>query len=658
MTGIHRTIPSAEHTLSGTSPVSRAASAVAARSGRRRQRAVWMLLAGLLVVLGCAFSLTASAQPTTPSAPTPSALVDPCSGPQPPAPCRPSTPTPTTSPVCPPPQSGHPVPPGCLLQPTTSPSTLPTAPLPTVPSIGSSGGECGFTNPTACVGEGINAFINRLVGESLNMLLRFVGSTLLSTPTLDQLPRIGEIWEQSRLFMVAVYSLLVLVAGIVVMSHGSVQSHYSVREIAPRIVIGFLAANLSLFLGDQAIRFANAASVAVLGDSLDPQTSGQAISELFVAMVARSLLDGGMFAGFLSLVLTILLVGLLIGYVVRVALTVLLLAGAPLALMCHGLPQTEGVAQWFWRAGAGVLGIQIGQSLALICALKVFLQPGGFTFFGMPSPSGFINLIVLIALVWILVKIPTWVMHQVRIGGGRRSFLGGLASAFVFGKTMGLLGGHRLATRTAVATASGGAGGRSASEPRWPAPIREWGGVGGIYTPEAIARRLQQQRARELAQHHTVSGQQHLRFQQAAPQTPTHDIASWNPSSSTVEPEFRPPTPVSGRAEPLARPIGRPSVPAFRSAKRAAGSAATPPPRLRTAAVPAELQFRPAAPTPQVAPMRATGAPAPTVFRQAVPDLGGHGRRARSHTPAPVQFQASSRPPAPGNDKSERGERP
>lgn len=490
------------------------------------------------------------------------------------------------------------------------------------------------------------------------MLLRFVGSTLLSTPTLDQLPRIGEIWEQSRLLMVAVYSLLILVAGIIVMSHGSVQSRQSIREVAPRIVIGFLAANLSLFLGDQAIRFANAVSIAVLGDSLDPQTSGQAIAELFVTLVTQSLLDGGLLAGFLSLVLTILLVGLLIGYVVRVALTVVLLAGAPLALMCHGLEQTEGVANWFWRAGAGVLGIQVGQSLALICALKVFLQPGGFMFFGMPRPNGIVNLIVVIALVWILVKIPTWVMHQVRIGGGRRSFLGGLAYAFVFGKTMGLLGGRKLATRTAVATASGGAGGRSAPEPRWPAPIREWGGVGGIYTPEAIARRLQQQRARELAQRRTVSGQQHLRFEQTAPQTPTHDIASWNPSGSTAEPEFRPPSPVTGRAGPLAQPIGSPSAPVFRPARPAAGSAATPPPRIRTAAVPAELQFRPAATTPEVAPMRATGAPAPTTFRQAVPDLGGHGRRARSHTPAPVQFQAPSRPPAPGNETSERGGRP
>ncbi|GGM81706.1 hypothetical protein GCM10011609_17170 [Lentzea pudingi] len=247
--------------------------------------------------------------------------------------------------------------------------------------------------------EGFSSFLNLLVGESLNWLLQMLGTTLLSTPTLDQLPRIGEIWEQSRLFVVAAYSLLVLLAGILVMGHQSLQTRYTIREIAPRVVVGFLAANLSLLLGDQAIRFANAASSAVLGDGLDPQTSGKAVSELFVALVSRSVIDGGLFAGLLSLALTILLIGLLIGYVVRVALTALLLAGAPFALMCHGLPQLEGVAHWFWRSGAGVLGIQVGQSLALIVALKVFLEPGGFTFFGAPTSDGIINLIVLIALI-------------------------------------------------------------------------------------------------------------------------------------------------------------------------------------------------------------------------------------------------------------------
>lgn len=72
--------------------------------------------------------------------------------------------------------------------------------------------------------------------------------------------------------------------------------------------------------------------------------------------------------------LVCLLVALLVTYVVRVALTVILIAGAPLALMGHALPQTDGIARWWWKAFGGVLAIQIAQSLALVTAIRLFLR--------------------------------------------------------------------------------------------------------------------------------------------------------------------------------------------------------------------------------------------------------------------------------------------
>ena len=45
--------------------------------------------------------------------------------------------------------------------------------------------------------------------------------------------------------------LLVLIGGIIVMSHETLQTSYSAKEIAPRIVLGFLAANLSMVLMSQ-----------------------------------------------------------------------------------------------------------------------------------------------------------------------------------------------------------------------------------------------------------------------------------------------------------------------------------------------------------------------------------------------------------------------
>lgn len=511
------------------------------------------------------------------------------------------------------------------------------------------GAECGIFNPGACIGEGIAGFLHLLVGESLNTLLGWLGGTLLSTPTPADLPRVGEIWEQSRLFAVAVYSLLVVLAGVVLMGHESVQVRYSVREIAPRVVVGFLAANLSMVVAEHAIGLANAASLAVLGEGLDPQSSGQAVTELFVGLVAGSLVSGGLFAGVLSVVLTVLLVALLVGYVVRVALTVILLAGAPLAVMWHGLPQTEGVAHWFWRAGAGVLGIQVGQSLALICAVKVFLQPGGFHFFGAPTPDGLVNLVILIALVWILVKIPGWVMRQVRLDGGRRSFVGGLAHAFVVGKTMGLLGGRTWGARTAATTggARHGAGASGGRDPRWPAPVQEWGGVNGVFSPEAIGRRLTAQRAQESARRRTVSGRQYLRFLQPTPQTSTHDLAGWNPADSTTVAQFHAAT-IEDSSVPSPHPLGTAAAPVFRAAGQDARPRSTPPsspaPPMRTAPVPPELRFRPPTGEAPTSPMRTNRPAQMPVFRTAAPSQpGAHGRRARTHTPAPVLF----RPPPP-----------
>jgi hypothetical protein len=639
------------------SPVDRGDTAQ--RAGGRRRHMVWMLLAGVVAVLGCTLVLSASAQPTAPAPPSPGPAqpADPCAGPGPhPVPCLPSlTSAPTAVPStaapsnpCLVPQPGQLSPPWCLPRPTTTPSEpaiTPTSAPPVRPAVPG----CGILNPSACIGEGIAGFLHLLVGESLNMLLGWMGSSLLSTPTLADLPRVGEIWEQSRLFVVAVYSLMVMLAGIVLMSHETVQTRYSVREIAPRVVVGFLAANLSLVIGDHAIRLANAASLAVLGDGLDPQTSGKAVTELFVSLVAGSIVTGGLFAGMLAVVLTVLLVALLVGYIVRVALTVILLAGAPLALMCHGLPQTEGLAQWFWRAGAGVLGIQVGQSLTLICALKVFLQPGGFHFFGLPTADGLVNLVVLIALVWILVKIPGWVLRQVHIGGGgRRSFVGGLARAFVFGKAMGMLGGR--GARTAATARHGGPGlgarGATHHEPPWPAPIREWGGVGGLFTPEAIGRRLHSQRAQEFAWRRTVSGRQHLRFLQPTPQTPTHDLAAWNPTGSATVPEFRSAASDDGSSSsPLPDPVGTAAAPVFHTGGERAGNRSESPPAMRTAAVPPQLRFRPATGDTPVRPVRATTRAEVPVFRPATPQTGAHGRRARTHTPAPVLF----RPPRPSN---------
>jgi len=349
--------------------------------------------------------------------------------------------------------------------------------------------------------KAINAFFGGLVKDALNPLLKLLGQTLLTTPDPSTLPRVGALWENSREIAVAAYALLILIAGILVMAYETVQTRHSIKEIAPRIVVGFLTANMSLLLAGKAVSFANALSTGVLSGGVDPKSAAATLT----ALVMNAVTNGGIFLIFIGIGLACILLALLVCYVIRVALTVVLIAGAPLALMCHALPQTEGIARWWWRAFAGVLAIQLAQSLTLVAALNVFLAKGGFTFFG-PTGGGLVDLIVTIALLYILFKIPFWILHSIQVGNGR-SLLGGAIKGVIAYKTLGLVGlrgGASLAGRRGLPGAGGrpsaggpGSGGPSGGRPRGgpggggPVSGRRIGGPRPSTGPTARARRAQ-----------------------------------------------------------------------------------------------------------------------------------------------------------------------
>ncbi|NKQ59359.1 hypothetical protein HFP15_41635, partial [Amycolatopsis sp. K13G38] len=463
-----------------------------------RGRALAMLAVSLVVLLGGTLAVNAAATPggpvaaqPAPTPPLPLPPVDSCSPDSPlpvchlpaptttppatgvplplptglPAPtcsfpgqvgCTPATPSsPTTAP---PPCTGE----GCIPKPTTS------APAPTNPGTGAPGdsgngdADCGITNIGGCITNAINGFFRGIVTAALNPLLDLLSKTLLTTPTPDSLPRIGELWNNSWQILLASYALLILIAGILVMGYETVQTRHSIKEIAPQIVVGFLAGALSLWVATKAIEIANGLAQAVMGGGLDASSAGDTLKNLVL-----SSLNGGIFIIFIGIFLAGMLIVLLVTYIVRVALTIILIAGAPIALMCHALPQTEGIARWWWKAFGGCLAIQVGQSLTLITAMKVFLAPGGFTLFG-PTLSGLVNLLVALALMYILFKIPFWFLGSLR-GGGGRSLLGSIVRGFIAYKTFGLLGGRGggggRRPRSSGGGGNGGGGGRGPADP-------------------------------------------------------------------------------------------------------------------------------------------------------------------------------------------------
>lgn len=433
-----------------------------------------MLGLSLIVLMGSTLAINATAAPTSPAAaqPAPAALTplptaDPCSPASPlpichlptgappgdgvPLPIPTGTSAPPTTPAC----IGE----GCIPAPTTS--VRPTSGSGTgQPGGGSANGsgtgigdaDCGISNIGGCVTGAIDAFFRGVVTDALNPLLDLLSKTLLTTPTPDSLPRVQELWNNSWQILLVSYVLLVLIAGVLVMGYETVQTRHSVKEIAPRIVVGFVAGALSLWLATKGIEIANGLAQAVMGGGVDASSAGDTLRNLVLGS-----LNGGIFIIFLGIFLAGMLVVLLVSYIVRVALTTILIAGAPLALMFHALPQSEGIAKWWWKAYGGCLAIQVGQSLTLITAMKVFLAPGGFTLFG-PTLSGLVNLLVALALMYILFKIPFWILGSIR-GGGGRSMVGSLVRGFLAYKTFGLLRGGGSGGRTPRPSGGGPGGG-------------------------------------------------------------------------------------------------------------------------------------------------------------------------------------------------------
>ena len=290
---------------------------------------------------------------------------------------------------------------------------------PTTPVSGSGGTVSGGSQPspglfdiTGHIEAAIDDWFRDLVTAALDPILTLLGHTLLATPNLTAQSRVAELWQMTEGIADSFLVLFVLVGGAIVMGYETIQTRTAVKDVLPRIIVAAVAVNASLSLAGLAISTADSLSQAVLGQGVDP--SGAAV--VLLQLVLGSLAGGGIFVVLLGGVVAVLAIVLLATYVVRLALVVLLIVAAPICLVCHALPQTEGLARLWWRAFSGTLAVQVAQSLVLVTALRVFLASGGPANLGIASTGGLVDLLVSACLCWVLVKIPSWVSRVVFSG--------------------------------------------------------------------------------------------------------------------------------------------------------------------------------------------------------------------------------------------------
>ncbi|WP_433435358.1 hypothetical protein [Nonomuraea sp. CA-141351] len=331
------------------------------------------------------------------------------------------------------------------------------------------------------INQAMNGWFTTLVTDAINPAFVLVGQALLSAPPPSMFARIQELSQHVRLVANALLALMVLAAGVIVMAYGSTQTSTTPSEVIPRLVVAVIALNSSLTVCQYAIELANSLVAALLGDGVNGQRAGN----LIAAKVDALIKDPKGTALFLVLLIgAAVLMGFLLAFIaiIRVTLLLFVIIAAPLALLCHALPQTEGIARLWWRCFIGLLAIQILQALGLILAFKLFLTDSPDTYLPPPADPGIgeaaltavrptvnrtLDALIVIGILYVLIKIPGWVARTIW-QQGQPHMLKRLIKAVIVYKTLGAaraLGkaGQRAAQRKATTTAAHRHGGRPPS---------------------------------------------------------------------------------------------------------------------------------------------------------------------------------------------------
>ncbi len=345
--------------------------------------------------------------------------------------------------------------------------------------------------------KAINDFFVWVVKSALNPVLSALGESMLTTPDLPGDARVRTMWTTSLAVANAIFVLFIVLAGFVVASRETLQTSYGLKEVLPRLAVAGILMNTSLLLAGKAIDAANAITAGIAGQGVNGQTAAAALTQaLGEVMRGNSFLLTLMVLGVLVMAIVVVFT-----FVLRIVFLTILIGIAPLGLLCHALPQTEQLAFTWWRGFAACLGIQVGQAVVLLAALRMFLTPadgnsvaGPGLLTGAPNPSRLLSILVVAAVVWLLLKIPGWMRHFVlgplaRSGG--RGLVGQILHAVVMVKTLGAAAGLVRCGSTAVGRRAAATGTRRAVAAG--SPLRQ-GRTAPSRTAPRVPRRVPQPR--------------------------------------------------------------------------------------------------------------------------------------------------------------------
>jgi hypothetical protein len=291
--------------------------------------------------------------------------------------------------------------------------------------------------------DGALDWLAERVRAALGWLVALLTSAFFTSPDVTVFPQAQALAQRSTLVVNACFGLVVVVAGAIGMGHGSVQIRYEVKDLIPRLVFAFVISNFGVQLCQAVITVVNAVTESLIGTT----AAGPRVVEYVQAEMTGVLVNPGMrlLAVIIAVIIVVLLFQLLFTWVARVV-TLLVLAGvAPIALACYALPQTEPVAQLWWRLLAATLATPLLQGVTFSLGVDLLVNPDHNLPDLLGSPTnGVVNLFFVAALLALTVRIPRLLA---RYAGTRAqpSTVGLVARAVVVqGATRRLPGARRL----------------------------------------------------------------------------------------------------------------------------------------------------------------------------------------------------------------------
>ncbi len=272
----------------------------------------------------------------------------------------------------------------------------------------------------------IDSIMEWLVKTILNILdgvLGLISEALLVTPDVTGLPQVQALTGRSIWVVDTIFVLVFIAVGALTMfAGGDEHSRYTVKDLLPRAIVGFIAAHFSQLICSKLIELANGLTGALAVDVNRDSALGAVKTHLHAASDKTVPL---LFA-ILAAIIVVLVVSTAFSMIVRFAVLLVLTSIAPVALACHALPQTDPAARLWWRCFLGCAAVPTLQACSLTAGHWMLLDPAHLLpVFGLPvEPGGVFNLLIVIVLLWTTVKVPGLVRRYVTQGGRSPNVLG------------------------------------------------------------------------------------------------------------------------------------------------------------------------------------------------------------------------------------------